>query len=220
VKSDPLQPRNVSDARSLIHDSLEYLYCRGAKSLVELDFKAAFGATDTLLDTEEALCAFENDEWPSGIGMSYLLTIGTLQVLIIQQDATRVLCRVFGLTFKPDRYPELRRIRDIRVRVAGHPSRHGEWKKDAGSTFFVRQLFTKRSAKVVTYFDEPSRIESNDIDLTALFTTQQDLLRRSLSLIWAKILHDYPEAAYSALGSTLVSEYYPFPAGIKIEIGG
>jgi hypothetical protein len=176
-KQEPLVPASAGEARSLIHDALEFLYSRGGDPLEPLDFKAAFGATDTLLDIEEAFHAFENKEWSLDLGTSYLLTIGTLQALVIQQDATRVLCKVFDLAFNPNNNEALRHIREMRVRVAGHPSRHGEWKKEPGSTFLVRQAFTKESAKVVTYFDDLGKIERNEINLVALYSLQQKLIR-------------------------------------------
>lgn len=201
--STPDQPLIVQDfgtARELIHGATEFLFRYGERP-TGFDFDRAFGATDTLLDIEEALFAFKHKEWPTDLGTAYLLTFGTLQALVAQQDATRQLCDAFGIRFQPNKHPELLNIRDIRVRASGHPSRHGRNARppradeEQGSTFLVRQLFTRETAKIVTYFDGPSGRESKDVNLFSLYTTQQRSLCRALRLVWTKILIEYPEAA-------------------------
>lgn len=203
-QKDPKRPLlvvNVSDARELIHGALDFLYNFDREPRIDLDFKKAFGATDTLLDVSEALHAFENVEWPTDLGTSYLLIFGTLQAMVIQQDATKNLCEVFGIRFRPHLDPKLLNVRDLRVRAAGHPSRHGRNGRQArkgeeeGSTFLVRQTFTKENARVVTYFDNSGRSEATDINLLELYATQQRSLSQILRLVWTKILVDFPNAA-------------------------
>jgi hypothetical protein len=216
----PLLVVDLSDARELIHDALEYLHSYDQHRPINLDFKKAFGATDTLLDMSEVLHAFEKSGWPDDLGMSYLLTLGTLQALVIQQDATKHLCEVFGIKFLPQQHPELLSIRDIRARAAGHPSRHGRdgrspRKGEEGSTFLVRRRFTKENAPIVTNFDAPALREASDINLLKLYLVQQHSLCKILRLVWTKILVDYPDAALFRWNPWLFRETY---RGSKIII--
>lgn len=220
---DPLLIHDLSRARELIHGVLEFLYRYDERPRIALDFKKAFGATDTLLDMDEALLALERCEWPNDLAMAYLLTIGTLQALVAQQDATQRLCEVFDVHFTPHKSPELLRIRDIRVRAAGHPSRHGRNGRrsrrgeEEGSTFLVRRNFTKEKAPVVTYFDGPGGREAQDINLMQMYSIQKRVLTRTLQLVWAKILVEYQCAAMFRWNPWQARERYGAP-GISIVI--
>jgi hypothetical protein len=110
IKRDVMIPR-IGELRSLIHSALEYLSHYAEPPVRTLDFNAGFGATDTLLDIEEALHSFKTLEWPDDLGQSYLLTFGTLQALIIQQDAVESLCGVFSVPFNKHSSPNLRHVR-------------------------------------------------------------------------------------------------------------
>jgi hypothetical protein len=184
----------VSKLRGLIHDALEYLFRYAPLPRVDLDFKKAFGATDTLLDVETALFSFEHLEWPNDLGQSYLLTYGILQALVIQQDAAKWICEVFGTPFNRSLFPELQQARELRVRTAGHPARHGPRRPNA-STFLVRQIFSRERAVVVTIFDEENRWEHQEINLLQLYKDQQAAIEKILLTAWNLILAQFPEAA-------------------------
>ena len=105
---DPLLVDDLGSARELIHGALEFLCHYDERPRIALDFNKAFGATDTLLDMDEALLALARCDWPNDLGMAYLLTMGALQALVAQQDATQRLCEVFGVNFIPHKSPRLR----------------------------------------------------------------------------------------------------------------
>lgn len=220
---DTLLIHDLSSARELIHGALEFLCHYDEKPRIGIDFTKAFGATDTLLDMDEALIALERCEWPADLGMGYLLTMGALQVLVVQQDATQRLCEVFDVPFSPHKCPELLKIRDLRVRAAGHPARHGRDGRhprkgeEAGSTFLVRRLFTKEKASIVTYFDGPSGREAHDINLVQLYSDQKRVLTNALQLVWTKLLVDYQSAAMFRWNPWQARERYNSP-GLTIMI--
>lgn len=222
-RDNPLVIPDLSSARSLIHGALEFLCHYDAIPRVALDFHKAFGATDTLLDMEEALLSLERSDWPDDMGMTYLLAIGTLQALVAQQDAAQRLCEVFGVYFNPQKVPELLRIRDIRARAAGHPSLHGrngrrpKKGEEAGSTFLVRRPFTKEKAPIVTYFDGPSGREPHDINLVQLYRSQNRILANVLRLVWVKIMVDYQSAAIFRWDPWQVRERYGAP-GLSVVV--
>lgn len=199
------RPKNVGQLREAIHGALEYL--RYSEIRPPIDFKQAFSATDALLDIEEALFAAERYAWPDELGQSYIYGIGILQALVIQQDSVRLLCGAIGV---PDRIyidKDLVLIRNYRVRAAGHPANHSH--PSQGSTFLIRERFTKTSAKFTTYFDNPKSIKHSDINFSALINSQERALARILKLAWAKILIDFPIAAERGWDPWIAREIYP-----------
>jgi len=80
-----------------------------------------FGATDALWDMDDALRGVW-DGLPSPKPVAKLAAYGTLQALIIQQDAVHSLCEVVlpHLKWSPHSDSELKRIRILRHRLSGH----------------------------------------------------------------------------------------------------
>lgn len=79
---------------------------------------------DVVEDSELAITAYsEIDLSISDYGSQYLSTYGLLQALVIQQDAVRHLTEYLGAPFNPTKNPTLKRVRDVRNSVAGHPSK-------------------------------------------------------------------------------------------------
>jgi hypothetical protein len=80
---------------------------------------------DAIGDTELAIGSYP-PAWPSRPnGMSYLMTYGILQALVLQQDAVFHLCEYLGIPEKRDSYPRLKEIREIRNDSIGHPTQRG-----------------------------------------------------------------------------------------------
>jgi len=100
-----------------------------------------YGATDALLDASMAASAFSRavrGEAP----VDLLVCYGFLQALYIQQDSVLTLSRAVGLDWHPNDDSVLKKIRDIRNRLTGHPAYAGEKEKP-------RRL----SSAVITYRD-------------------------------------------------------------------
>src|SRR6266545_1500211 len=104
------------------------------------DFVLACSAMDILDDTILALNSYVKRDHQDQ-GLAYLEIFGVLQALSVQQDAVTKLYRI--ITGKPINlealYPDIKEVREIRVRVAGHPV-GGK----AASHFMVRYTVSKR----------------------------------------------------------------------------
>lgn len=80
-----------------------------------------YGATDGLLDVDDAFHGIEAGV-RSGTPFRKLIGYGFLQALVIQQDAVAALNDVvLEEAWKPTAVGSLRRIRELRNRLSGHP---------------------------------------------------------------------------------------------------
>lgn len=87
-------------------------------------FWQALAALDLLGDTAEAIGAYSrNAPDPKDSGSHYLRLYGVLTAFHLQQDAGTNLATALSLKVSCFDYPQLRRVREARTAVAGHPSR-------------------------------------------------------------------------------------------------
>jgi hypothetical protein len=102
---------------------------------------------DILDDTALALHSYVS-HGHSDQGLAYLEAFGVLQALTIQQDAVRKLHEILtGASINLEAaYPELKEVRDIRVRVAGHPV-----EGKGGSHFMIRYTVSKGGFELWSY---------------------------------------------------------------------
>ena len=77
---------------------------------------------DVIEDAAWAIDAFVAKEFGVGKGAIYLAAYGLLQVLYVQQDAAKHMCRSLGVPFERNQYPKLEEIRGIRNDSTGHPT--------------------------------------------------------------------------------------------------
>lgn len=112
-----------SEMRQRIHEKAHAYFF--FKRICKAKRNQFFGATDALFDTN-----IDASDFSVGVlaapkaGM--LLCYGFLQALYVQQDAVQTLGDAFDLKWRAENDPELKRIRDVRNRLCGHPSKAGE----------------------------------------------------------------------------------------------
>lgn len=144
-----------------------------------------YGATDALFDTN-----INASDFSVGLlthGAKILLCYGFLQALYVQQDAVRTLGGAFELPWKPDDDPELKRIRDVRNRLCGHPSRAGERGKDnqiSSATISLHDI-SEDGFNGAVYFD--NRFEKIQVDTIKLLKTNKERLLEQMIKIEAKM---------------------------------
>ena len=97
---------------------------------------------DTIGDTNLALDAYQELEWPQEGGARYIVVYGALQVLFVQQDAVANLADALGITYEPD--PTLKRIREVRNDSIGHPTKRD---RDVRFNFISRPTLKKTGVK-------------------------------------------------------------------------
>jgi hypothetical protein len=114
--SDNLE--GAGEIRERIHRQSHNLTAFEQQNRSDENWNRFYAATDTLLDVETALGAFD---W-SKRAPSLLERYGFLQALVIAQDATRELSKSVGIEWSPYNDDRLKYIRELRQRVAGHPA--------------------------------------------------------------------------------------------------
>lgn len=101
---------------------------------------------DTIGDCEMAISAYQSERDKSTnspvekLGSRYLRTYGVLQALFVQQDALLNLLEPLNATVDLDAYPELKTIRDIRIRSVGHPTKRNRGKNEPPSYHGIVQI--------------------------------------------------------------------------------
>jgi len=126
-------------------------------------FNLVCSAMDIIDDTIFALRSYAQHNHDDQ-GLAYLEIFGVLQTLSIQQDAIRELYRIIaGCPIDlEDQYPDIKAIRDTRIRVAGHPV--GGL---ASSHFLVRYTVSKWGFELWK-FDQSGSHDAEHVDLLAL----------------------------------------------------
>lgn len=77
---------------------------------------------DTLTDAQCAINAYRDIEIDAEKAELYLHTYGVLQAMILQQDALANVAGVFEMNADPKKNSCIKAIRDIRNKIAGHPT--------------------------------------------------------------------------------------------------
>jgi hypothetical protein len=133
-------------------------------------------ALDVIGDTQRAFAEYR--ALPSG-SIGYLQLYGLLEALYIQQDAARELMKRFRVGGYPSDNPDLRRPRDVRDDVAGHPSdrRYG---KEAIQ--LSRPEMTKEQIRLLRHTQGSSDVESKVVDLLPMMAGQEVCIAAALKL--------------------------------------
>ena len=112
----------------------------------------------------------------------YLHIYGLLQVLFVQQDAVKSLAKSLEVELQAN--TKLKRIRDIRNDISGHPTTRC---RDKDFIYLSRGAITKTS---LTYFKHKSDDNSDewfDIDINGLIADQNEGISNWLAKIYSKL---------------------------------
>jgi hypothetical protein len=134
-----------------------------------------YGATDALADTSDAASNYENAISPNA-GSNLLVCYGFLQALYVQQDAVTTLSRALGLRWHPNNIERLKKIRDTRNRLAGHPALAGERDnpRRLSAAIIGYHDITKGGFRGHIYFEDGS--ENVNVDVPAFRRDNEELL--------------------------------------------
>jgi hypothetical protein len=103
---------DIDKIRDLAEQFLSFRYERRESE----EWSMFYGCIDSLRDVDDALHSILNLKRRA----TYLECVGFLISLVTQQEAVKFLSRSVGADFNPSDDENLRRIRDVRNRVAGH----------------------------------------------------------------------------------------------------
>lgn len=144
-------------------------------------FYMAFSCLDAIGDTDAALDAYLNHDFPADVGEQYLLVYGILQVLFVQQDTAEILSRSLG--FQCSRSPELQRVRETRNNSVGHPAD----RKDGSTHFINRSSLSKSGYQLVSTHKDTDKSQFTNVDVIELIAVQRKELVKHLGAVLCKI---------------------------------
>jgi hypothetical protein len=96
-------------------------------------------------------------------GTLYLHTYGLLQALVLQQDAIFDLCDALGSFRTKGDFPALDAAREIRVAVAGHPTKRSRESRE-GPHFLIQMSLGHGSLEVMTMTSKEPRFKQVSLD--------------------------------------------------------
>ena len=139
---------------------------------------------DTIGDTDVALDAYQELEWPQEDGTRYIVVYGVLQVLFVQQDAVANLADALDITYEPN--PMLKEIREVRNDSTGHPTKrgYGDGKK---FNFISRPTLKKTGFKLMSTYPDDRPPTFKDIKIPDLIKTQRNKLKDFLAEIVSQL---------------------------------
>ena len=135
---------------------------------------------DVLGDTELVIDEYLKKKEPSGIGEKYLVLYGILQILFVQQDATKNLAEALNIKFEND--PLLEEIREIRHNSIGHPTKRGKGKGDAFN-FIVRMSISSKGFTLMTPYPKKKKDISKHVNVVELINSQRNKIIKILSQV-------------------------------------
>jgi len=134
---------------------------------------------DVIEDSDLAIDAYVNSEFPEENGEKYLRLYGVLQALFVQQNAVIDLCKSLGV---PDNiHPKLKRIRDIRNDSIRHPTDRGK-EKHKSYHFISRHSITKSKFRLESV-DKNDKTTFENIQIIDLIKDQRTYLPKELKKI-------------------------------------
>ncbi|WGM46126.1 hypothetical protein KOAAANKH_00992 [Brevundimonas sp. NIBR10] len=158
------------------------------------NWRLFFGATDALLDTEFALSNVARGI-PADKQHAILACYGYLQALYIQQDAVALIWRALNLAGEPLADAKVRRVRELRNRIAGHPARAekvGSGKRPSSSIINLHDIDRSSGFKAVIYYDDDMDV----VDVSFSQLLADNCCGLTESLLEAERTMDEREAAF------------------------
>lgn len=143
-------------------------------------------ALDVIGDTELALQAYTEWQPLSDDGERYLLVYGVLQVLLVQQNAVRFVCKSLSIDYSQPK--EFADIRSIRSDSIGHPM-EARSDKVLKSNFIRRMGLTQQCFTLMTVFSDARPSEIQNINISRLLEIQHKSLRQRLSRVIEELRH-------------------------------
>ena len=120
---------------------------------------------DWLTYMQETIDSYANLKPSNDRGFTYLTLMGLLQACVVQQDAALELAR--AVDFDPDKaeYHDLMGIRNVRIAVAGHPTRvKGSGGEPDASNFVIEVTLGPGQFDLITVAGDDTKSSSVSVD--------------------------------------------------------
>lgn len=138
-------------------------------------------ALDVIGDTQLAINSYLQGAPGRNEGHLYIVVYGIIQVLFVQQDATRSLLEALDVKYSPD--SALKKIRSIRNSSIGHPTDKTE-KGGARSFHFIsRPTLSPKGFQLLSNYSDGTPSEFTKIDIPELIETQREEIVSALTAV-------------------------------------
>lgn len=183
-----------AEVRERLHRKANGYFIYEPKRWDRAKWRLFFGATDALLDTEFALSNLAQGV-PAERRHAILACYGFLQALYIQQDAVALIWKALGLSGEPLADTKVRRVRELRNRIAGHPARAeklGPGKRPSSAIINLHDIDPSSGFKAVIYYDDDMDV----VDVSFAQLLADNCCGLAASLLEAERTMDEREAAF------------------------
>jgi hypothetical protein len=180
--------------RERLHRKANDYFIYDLKRWDRAKWRLFFGATDALLDTEFALSNVSRGI-PADRQHAILACYGYLQALYIQQDAVALVWKALDLSGKPLADLKVRRVRELRNRIAGHPARAdrlGPGKRPSSAIINLHDIKPSIGFKAVIYYDDDMDV----VDVSFAELLADNCCGLTKSLLEAEKIMDERELAF------------------------
>ncbi len=179
-------PVSLSEIRERLHRKSHEYFVFEFNRREDAKWRMFYGATDALLDAGAAAVSYSRSI-TSDPGVKLLVCYGFLQALFVQQDAVWTLSRAVGLDWRPDKDERLRKIRDTRNRLTGHPARAGEKEKPPrlSSAIIPDRDITQDGFRGHVYYQDG--IEDIEVDVSSFLKDNEERLAAHMQIIEKKM---------------------------------
>ena len=133
---------------------------------------------DCVEDTQLAINYFKESDFPKNNGGKYFFIYGLFQALFLQQNSLKDIGEV--INYKIDykiKYPELYRLRDIRNKIVGHPTKRGHNKKWKSTHSIIRTSMTKTSIEIRSKYEENHNADYEEVNIKELMKIQKEEIK-------------------------------------------
>ena len=149
---------------------------------------------ETVEDAQVAVEAYRqlesSREWVDK-GNLYLVVYGVLQAMYIQQDALMNLAKALDFPYRIDRYPGLKKVREVRNKIVGHPTDYGRGRTESWYAINRRSL-SLDSFKVLESTDQGHN-QMIQIDIRETLSDNEVFVRQALEELKGKLENDIRE---------------------------
>lgn len=156
LAQDRSEAATLEEVRERLHRKANNYFLYELGRWDQAKWRLFFGATDALLDTQFALSDVAGG-LPADKKHAILACYGYLQALYIQQDAVTLIWRALDIPGDPLADARVRKVRELRNRIAGHPARAeklGHGKRSSSAIINLHDIDPAIGFKAVIYYDD------------------------------------------------------------------
>lgn len=183
-------PNNIQIIMEDIRDLVNSYPLIGELQKRDRDWRKLCASMDTIEDTEEAIIIYKNLPDFSADDGAYLYLYGLFQVLFVQQDSVNALNNALfdeDISFQDmGKYSDLKKVREIRNDLFGHPADRTDPDEGNRSHIISRMTISKEFFQALDYYTK-RKDTYRTIDVFDCIKKQNTNINEALKAICGKL---------------------------------